>query len=145
MFSHIALILSEKTASLAVSSLVDNDEDIDTKYLTDGNTPVSEMGNQGTGGPWWIWIIVGVLVFALCACLGKFKVIYFLMYYDNIVVQLNIHPPGFSSRKGFGMYRKKTGYYDKNKEKLPIIQEDVATDDGLDEPFLSAVDTPSIL
>ena len=56
------------------------------------------------------------------------------------VVQLNI-----LACKGFGMYRKKTGYYDKNKDKLPTIQEDVATDDGLDEPFLSAVDTPSIL
>ena len=79
MFSHIALILSEKTSSLAVSSssMVDfNDEDIDTKYLTDGDTPVSEMGYQGTGGPWWIWIIVGVLIFALCACLGKFKAIF---------------------------------------------------------------------
>ena len=43
------------------------------------------------------------------------------------------------------MYRKKTGYYDKDKDKLPTIQEDVATDDGLDEPFLSAVNTPSIL
>jgi len=57
------------------------------------------------------------------------------------VVQLNIH----LVCKGFGMYRKKTGYYDKNKDKLPTINEDVATDDGLDEPFLSAVDTPSIL
>ena len=79
MFSHIALILSDKTASLAASSLmVDfNDEDNqDIKYLTDGDTPVSEMGNQGTGGPWWIWIIVGVLIFALCACLGKFKAIF---------------------------------------------------------------------
>ena len=57
------------------------------------------------------------------------------------VVQLNIH----LACKGFGMYRKKTGYYDKKKGELPTIQEDVVTDDGLDEPFLSAVDTPSIL
>ena len=78
MFSHIALILSEKTSSLAVSSssMVDNDEDIDTNYLTDGDTPVTDMGGQGTGDPWWIWIIVGVLIFALCACLGKFKAIF---------------------------------------------------------------------
>ena len=93
MFNHIALILSEKTASLAVSSMVDfNDENKDTNYLTDGDTPVTDMGGQGTGDPWWIWIIVGVLIFALCACLGKFKAIYFLfLYYDNnnmYVVQL---------------------------------------------------------
>ena len=100
MFSHIALILSEKTASLVASSLMvdfnDEDNQDTNKYLTDGNTPVSEMGYQGTGGPWWIWIIVGVLVFALCACLGKFKVIHFLMYCDHIIFdQLNTHPLDF--------------------------------------------------
>ena len=83
MFSHIALVLSEKTASLAVSSSMVNFNDEDnqeTNYLTDGDTPVSDMGGQGTGDPWWIWIIVGVLIFALCACLGKFKVyIFFTM------------------------------------------------------------------
>jgi len=79
MFSHIALILSEKTSSLAVSStMVDfNDENKDTNYLTDGDNPTTDMGVTGTGDPWWIWIIVGVLIFALCACLGKFKAIFY--------------------------------------------------------------------
>ena len=93
MFSHIALILSEKTSSLAISStMVDDEDNQDTNYLTDGDNPTTDMGVTGTGDPWWIWIIVGVLIFALCACLGKFKAIYFLfLYYDNnnmYVVQL---------------------------------------------------------
>ena len=33
-----------------------------------GSDPVNEMGGQGTGGPWWIWVIVGVLVALLAAC-----------------------------------------------------------------------------
>ena len=69
-------LLVVRIAAVSSSSMVDNDEDIDTNYLTDGDTPVTDMGGQGTGDPWWIWIIVGVLIFALCACLGKFKAIF---------------------------------------------------------------------
>ena len=35
-----------------------------------GDEPISSYGHEGSGGPWWIWIIVGVLVLLLCACLG---------------------------------------------------------------------------
>jgi len=93
MFSHIALILSEKTSSLAVSSLtmVDDDDNQDIKYLTDGDNPTTDMGVTGTGDPWWIWIIVGVLIFALCACLGKFKAIYLFFFTMTIIICMSFN------------------------------------------------------
>lgn len=32
--------------------------------------PISDMGTQGTGGPWWAWIIIAGVVVILCACCG---------------------------------------------------------------------------
>ena len=32
--------------------------------------PVSGMGMQGTGGPWWIWVFAAVVVLMLVVCCG---------------------------------------------------------------------------
>ena len=82
----IALLLSEKSSAITHSMIgfsdssaeLDIDKDLD-QLLTNGDDEippsnpgktVSEQGVEGSGGPWWIWIIVGVLILALCTCLG---------------------------------------------------------------------------
>ena len=121
MFSNqIAALLSEKPSSIISQQMLRFDPlsssgDIvkevsanDELYLTEDGDPVSEGGTKGTGeAPWWIWLIIAILVVALFACLA------------------------------IGMYRKKTGYYKKG-EKASQQEQDVMTDDGLDEPFLTA-------
>lgn len=88
LISHIAiaLLLSEKSSAITHSMIgfsdssaeLDIDKDLD-QLLTNGDDEippsnpgktVSEQGVEGSGGPWWIWIIVGVLILALCTCLG---------------------------------------------------------------------------
>ena len=122
MFSNqIAALLSEKQPSSIISQQMlrfdplSSSGDIvkevsanDELYLTEGGDPVFEDGTKGTGeAPWWIWLIIAILILALFACLA------------------------------IGMYRKKTGYYKKD-EKASQQEQDVMTDDGLDEPFLTA-------
>ena len=90
MLSHIALLLSKKSSAIAHSMIefddVDSSTELDIIYdstlltLTNGDDEipppsnpgktVSAQGFEGSGGPWWIWIIVGVLILALCTCLG---------------------------------------------------------------------------
>ena len=87
MLSHIALLLSEKSSAITHSMIgfsdssaeLDMNIDLEQQLLTNGDDEippsnpektVSELGIEGSGGPWWIWIIVGVLILALCTCLG---------------------------------------------------------------------------
>ena len=82
MLSHIALLLSEKSSAITHAMIGFSDSsaefDLDSQLLTNGDDEipsnpgktVSEQGVEGSGGPWWIWIIVGVLILALCTCLG---------------------------------------------------------------------------
>ena len=85
MLSHIALLLflSEKSSAITHSIIGFSDSsaefDLDSQFLTNGDDEippsnpektVSELGIEGSGGPWWIWIIVGVLILALYTCLG---------------------------------------------------------------------------
>ena len=122
MFSNqIAALLSEKQPSSIISQqmlrfdplsssgdIVKEGSANDELFLTEDGDPVSEDGSKGTGeAPWWIWLIIAILIVALFACLA------------------------------IGMYRKKTGYYKKG-EKASQQEQDVMTDDGLDEPFLTA-------
>lgn len=120
MFSnHIAALLSEKPSTVSQQMLrfdplsssgviVKEDNENDELEITEDGTPISEQGYKGTGeAPWWIWLIIAILILALFACLA------------------------------IGMYRKKTGYYKKD-EKASQQEQDVMTDDGLDEPFLTA-------
>ena len=121
MFNNqIAALLSEKPSSIISQQMLRFDPlsssgDIvkegsgnnDELEITEGSDP-GDMGPQGSGEtPWWIWLIIAILVVALFACLA------------------------------IGMYRKKTGYYEKG-EKASQQEQDVMTDDGLDEPFLTA-------
>mmetsp|Transcript_1764 Transcript_1764/g.3787 ORF Transcript_1764/g.3787 Transcript_1764/m.3787 type:complete len:102 (-) Transcript_1764:274-579(-) len=73
MWSHIAILLSEKSfmaQSIAFDPFTENRNNIEDVSARLTGDPVTDMGGDGTGGPWWIWLIVGVLVFLLCACLG---------------------------------------------------------------------------
>ena len=96
--NQIAALLSEKSSSIISQHIID---------LTEDGDPISEGGKKGTGEtPWWIWLIIAILILALFTCLA------------------------------IGMYRKKTGYYKKGEKAQQ--EQDVITDDGLDEPFLTA-------
>jgi len=60
------MVLSEKPLKYLLSDNMPES----TGSLLVGDEPISSQGYEGSGGPWWIWIIVGVLVLLLCACLG---------------------------------------------------------------------------
>ena len=68
MLNHIALLLSEKPSSVAHEAMVAFDP---SATQNNGLAEAPDRGGYtGTGGPWWIWIIVGVLVGLLLLCLG---------------------------------------------------------------------------
>lgn len=48
----------------------DGDNAKDGMFLMGDGIPVSGMGTQGTGGPWWIWVIAAVVVLMLVVCCG---------------------------------------------------------------------------
>ena len=49
---------------------LDDDNAKDGIFLMGDGIPVSGMGTQGTGGPWWIWVIAAVFVLMLVVCCG---------------------------------------------------------------------------
>ncbi len=76
MWSHLELLLSEEP-SVAQSETEFYIQDKNDGTSNSGASvqpmiedPISSMGSEGSGSPWWIWIVVGLLAVLLGACLG---------------------------------------------------------------------------
>ena len=59
--------LAKSVTLLTPSAEMGNDYNAKDSIMSE---PISDMGFQGTGGPWWVWIIIAGVVVILCACCG---------------------------------------------------------------------------